>query len=275
MIPDDRLVILAQRVGNKFVKAAERLKRSLGEIDQRWQDRFVPEKRALGESYIYGDFDIVLHMRISSSSTGEYRERLIRIVPDNVVRDLRARVESNNPRGGHFGESNVRDEHIVFVDLVQLGENPQQKVPVSVRFYHVLEEGGTIGIGQGLLYRSETGRLGRYQFLPFFVKREGDKLGRFTGKQFTNDSRRGKIQSGSQIVYSIADDKGEDGCDFTSWFVNQLSQLKITVEAGNLNVNCSGTGRAVMPRDLIKLPIQGRKDYVTEFLDVFIGPLDL
>ena len=54
---------LAKRIvsGSQASEKLDRFSRGIGELNQRWQDRFIPERENLCEAYIKGRFEIALH----------------------------------------------------------------------------------------------------------------------------------------------------------------------------------------------------------------------
>ena len=257
---------------DKFVEAFENFRNDLRLINQKWDNRFRPDKAILWESYINGDFEVILHYCASARGSSEYHELLVRIVPHyGVSNDHMIGEVGNNLCCGPC-EGDGGDDVVVLVGFIQLGERPESKISVSVRFYFVLKKQSRIGAGQGLLYLFQARTTSRYKTLPYFVKRERDELGRVSG--ITNDSRRGEIESCSEVVDCVPYHEGKWLANVLFGGIEQKTTCELTIGDTTVDTQSCRLWDTIVPRDLIE--ISGKGVYKSfKLTNVLIGPLNL
>jgi hypothetical protein len=137
-----------------------------------------------------------------------------------------------------------------------------------------LEEIDHICAGEGLLYLSKSRGIGRYQFLPFFVKRERDVTGILSG--VSNDSRRGVIQGRSKVVESVTYDEGKRLADWLFGDIDQFALRKLRIGASEVYTYHGEGGAALLVPPINTEQIRGEGlDERPQLIDVLIGPLNL
>jgi hypothetical protein len=224
---------------------AEQLKRlDCLEIDERWNNRLVLEQCSIGEQYIRGRLAVACYLHLAGNPDGVQNAAFV----DNkrhIDKLISVLIFCANPSQGL--DRGNRDEELVLVDVVQLPNFPDIKVPSAVRLYLVTNE--DCEIGEGSLYRSEI--LGGYKILPFVPYRERNSVIVFPDKEGCDI-----IEGASEIVNCIADDKGR-----IQWGIGNRIQLKQILPGISVQ--------------FAEVRIEERFKDVIQLVDVAVGPLNL
>ncbi len=143
---------------------------ALRQSEERWNDRFLPERENLCEAYIKGRFEIAIHGNLAG--TVVERHWLLRIKAAIPQTDAGLSIDNqiDLPNGGALRRY---DKLVVLVDTVQQMQIVERAVPSLVRLDFFKDQ--RLGAGEGLLYRLYSGRT--YKVFPGFRKGKHD-LGR-------------------------------------------------------------------------------------------------
>ncbi|MEX0802031.1 MAG: hypothetical protein WD688_01730 [Candidatus Binatia bacterium] len=233
---------------------AERLKRQnrfrteLTELRERWDNRLVLERCSLWEEYRRGRLSVACYLeRRAGHDHSEFASGMHGGAA--IGQPISVLIFRVDPRNGLDRDDG--DEELVFVEVVELGDLPESKIPSLVRLYHIENMRGELG--RGFLYRSEIMR--GYKVLPFFAYRERDPV-----VVFPDEVRGNIVERGAQIVHDVANQERNFG-----WRRGERVELQ-EIAAGLrvlLNMNFAEVR--------LKKPLQDRFDS----LDVVVGPLDL
>ncbi len=96
---------------------------SLGEIRQRWNDRFIPEREVLTKAYLQGRFEIVLNLNFATARHQGDSDWLLRIEQASFKRQRS--LTGSDCEQADKGASHRYEHIVVFVDLVE-GMKPIQ-----------------------------------------------------------------------------------------------------------------------------------------------------
>lgn len=248
MIRGDRPALVIDGSEKGLPEKLDRFVSGLRHIQERWENRLSGKEPVFWEGYLKGDFSVLLIFDriVGPDDAADVDERVaghMNICPANLGSQIAYPVDLDG-----------RDDEVVFVNLVELGDGPENVVSsgVPVRL-HVIEN-KSFNIGEGHLYRRLSD--GVFEVFPRFMEGEGAKPG-LSGR--TPKSHPNVIEGRAQIVDRIPDDQG-----------NMLSNL---AEVGEFQfertITLFGKGEFVgftapdLIHDRFKL------------VDVAIGPYDL
>lgn len=246
-------------IQDESFEGIERLRDDLRRINERWNNRFIPEHADLAKAYVHGDFAIVLICKAGWSIVdADQRDRFVCVVLDPCARQRVANL-GNFDVGDDLCHRDGGQDEVVLVVVVRPADAPERRIPVKARFYLIEDELLNVGVGEGLLYRVERRSGGLYKVFPFFAEREVNSFAA------TNDLRGRVIKGGSKVVYRISDNERDSLGDRFEWLVSKLRKLRVVVNPVHVSTEPPESEHALVER--------GRPSY--DFIDVAIGPLDL
>ena len=232
----------------EFFKRVERLANRLGKINERWNKRLVLEKlSSIREAYIDGRFEILVYKEVT------IRGNQYKLIA-SIFSDAHARgAESCNSRVevGDIRDRNAWKDEIMFINIVELSDALEIKVPVRARLYVIPDE--ICSVGEGFLYRLIS--RGGFKVFPKFIE----------GKFISPQSGSPVVEGASQVVNDITSDYCEG---FWDWLFGDKGQFKTI----RFCKNYLGSGSNY--RNIMKVFGQ-RGRLLNNSVNVAIGPFDL
>jgi hypothetical protein len=166
IIDEDRWNAAAERIASSDQRSQklDRFARGIRELNERWKNRFVPERESLVEAYLKGRFEIALYGNFSG--TAEKRGWLLRIkcAPHEFV----AASINQEHKASENCAMRRYDQLVVLVDPIKQVQAIETHLPVLVRLDFINNHFPRAGNGE--LYRVYSG--GGYKVFPFLVERE-------------------------------------------------------------------------------------------------------
>ena len=192
-------------------KKLDDFRNSLRQLNQRWNDRFRPERESLPKSYLDRRFAIVIHGNLISN-----KKNWVLYIENNLScgdQDLTVIFDDKI-----VCECNCRqyNDIVVFVDLVEGVKPIQVTVPSLVRLYFFKDQ--PFSASKGSLYRIESGSL-IYKTFPFFGKRK-QKI-RTSYSSVPQNGGDYIVESGFEVMDCISDDERKLVWD---WFEKARAQ---------------------------------------------------
>lgn len=241
------------------LKAVEGFAGDLAQLSKRWDDFFSPEKvKSFGEAYLDARFEIILYGD-GIAFGAEKLDWFARITPHTAIfHDVGADphvdvVDISNTDGGQ--------DEVVLINVVELCDRPEVKVPISVRAYLAPKQRQYVSAGNGLLYALKPGP--GFKVFPLLGKRKVyESIG---DAGLTHSFRRDVIQSGAEAVNGVTNDERER---FRNWFFGYEGRLE------NIRLCLSDDRISLIDNDFIERSIKGFRP-ASEFINMAIGPLDL
>lgn len=249
-------LILKDR-STKFFEAVEHLRCDFSEIGQNWNNRLVLESTPLWEGYLNGRFDLVWYIEINSGADKIY---LACSISANI-KSFKGVCSDGEVKSADFNHVDGRQDKIMFVDVVQMGNEIKVRIPVSVRFYCVPDE--FCRLGTGSLYRLIT--FGGFCILALAPKWEVNPSVFDISRHITNKSSGPMVKRGTKIVNCVTYDEREKLCDWFFRFIDQLEIIRLSKDCYRPGLNES---------DIIEVVGQ-RGGQTDKVLNMALGPLDL
>lgn len=220
----------------------------ISHINERWNDRLVWQNTGAWEGYLKGHFSLVLIFSNSIDQDGYGEPRDFKII--EISRPSR-RLDRQFFK---FVDREGRDQEIVFVELVELGDGPKNMVPtvVGMRLQTIKKQ--PLYGGEGLLYRRLSD--GIYQILPGFMKWESAET---TFPGLVPEGGPDMVEGAPQIVDTVTDHQG-----------NLLPH-----EAKLIDADDSGLISITGKDDLIVVTAPDAINGRYKLVDVAVGPYNL
>ncbi|MCF6113883.1 hypothetical protein [Mesorhizobium muleiense] len=231
-----------------FSEKLDRFVRGLSHIQKRWENALSAKQIMLWKGYLDGDFSVMLIFDIVSEVGKSTR-------PDErCIGYLERRPARSNGRVGDLVNPYCGDDQIVFVDLVELGDGPQNVVASSLPVRLHLIKNERLNFWEGHRYWRLID--GVFDVFPRFV--EGERAETLPAR-CAPKCHPDMIERRAQIVDCIADDEGDIQTNFA-----KIGKIKVRT-----TIRLFGNGDSVgfITPDLIF----GR----FKLVDVAIGPFDL
>jgi len=249
----DRLAQLVSLFEEEPSERLDDLLRRLREIDQRFQDRLTG-RNILGfvEGYIHGNFGIVVQLEGRGEAKGQgwavSIESAVGKIDDRSILTSRYKLSE-------LGDGQAGNQEPVLVDVVELADGPQQKVPVFVRAYVVNDE----ILSSGKLLHHWSLRDLVHKLSPTFVARK--MLAAFeVGRYDANDPIPKVVEGNAEVVDGLSHhDRQMPG---------QSAMLGADAQAIVTGIGVTIWERGVLVR--MDDPLY----YLFDVSDVIVGPLD-
>lgn len=250
---------LGGQASQEFFEGAERLRDDLREIRERWDNRLILEETPFAKGYFDGRFEIVLHgnRRVEADEINWFCP-----IPASAA-VFKESVSRSDVDVIYSEDGDGRQNKVVFVDIVQIGDSPKIAIPVAVpvRLYRIPDK--DCSVGHGLLYRNVS-TLG-FKVFPFSRDWEGNGS-IVNGSRCLGDERgRAMVECGSKVVNRIAYDQGKE---IWEWLFGDVAQVKTI----GMRQDCFRAG--ALHSDFVKLTGQGGR-VADKAINVAVGPFDL
>jgi hypothetical protein len=251
---DERPLIALGRtvLGSQSGKRFDDFAHTLRQINERWDNRFIPERESLAKAYQDGRFEIVLHLKLGGVVPSEDLCCLLHIEKDVSPPKNSVFVRENDQASDG---SSVRryDQLVMLVDPVQSMETIEAACPALIGLHFI--ENKPCRTGDGLLYRVESGGL-RYVTWPVFAEGKHSVIHR---QRIAYDGSKGMVESRLEVVNYIPDDQRQRVWEWLDGAYEKFgSPLRIRIRP-----------------DVIELfGLVGCDDGI-ELIDMAIGPLNL
>lgn len=243
----------------------ERLDRVAGKLDklnERWNNRLTLDNLALAKRYIKGELRVVVDFHAGGCCLKEYCAVFQRKLPISRSEEDGGKLHVLAEQFRHFGthvDANApmrrpdRDDHPVFVQNVELVDQPQCLIVPSVVWLEPLDCVDSV-LGRSLYVTRNFG----FKFLG--CREDGKlRLSYVTGAQ-GNDLAREKIKCGAKVVDGVADGAAQADGDILldPYAEKAISSLRIVVSD-----------------DFVGVSGEECTDVSPQISDVAFGPFDL
>ena len=184
-------VYSTESISEKF----DRFARGFDHIQQRWDNRLSRKGLSLWEGYINSDFSILLEFDIVNPS------HQFNSFAKRAVAEVGYEASTLKRDTSHLSEFNNRNDKVVLVRVVKLGNGPEQVISVNAVGLHLIED-KRLNIGEGLMYRRLSN--GVFDIFPRLCerKRVSPPFARCAPQRRPN-----MVKGASEVVNTVANDE--------------------------------------------------------------------
>ena len=199
-------------------------KNEIRKLTEQWQRIPTLEYGLFGKEYIETRLSVVCDFHLRGFWEAHRAEELgLPRVSVNCIRAVLSRAgigagspSADSPEGLHGADQYW---HPVLVDVVELAERPQRKIPSLIGFYLVNDQ--IVDIGGGIPYLFRCFIEGIYQFKPRLVHWESQLFILFVASDSDSNFHPKMVQGSSEIMDCVSSNKGQGD------YVNRLGNLKL------------------------------------------------